>query len=60
MEQVHDMSFFAPWMHDFVLPTVAVSLILLGLTGIFIFFVPIFRRWQFKRKGGATKKPAEA
>lgn len=61
MEQVHDMSFFAPWMHDWVLPAVAISLVTLGITGIVIFFVPIFRRWQFKRKGGANpKKPAAA
>ena len=55
MEQIHDMSFFAPWMHAWVLPMVAVSLLTLGVTGIVIFFVPIFRRWQFKRRGGTVK-----
>lgn len=62
LEKVHDMSFFAEWTHAYLLPTVAISLMVLGLSGIYMFFVPIFRRWQFKRKGGAeaAKKKAAA
>lgn len=52
-EHIHDMSFFAPWMHDWVLPGVAICLFLLGASGVYMFFVPVFRRWAFRRKRAA-------
>lgn len=56
LEHIHDMSFFSGFMYDWLLPTVALSLFLLGLTGIYMFFTPVYRRWVFKRKGAAVKK----
>lgn len=58
MEDIHDMSFFADAAHGYLLPAVAVFLCFLSLSGIVIFFTPIFRRWKFKRKGPAPKKPS--
>ena len=50
MEDIHDMSFFADLMHGYLLPTVALALTFLSLTGIGIFFTPILRRWRFRHK----------
>ncbi|HSI73248.1 MAG TPA: PepSY domain-containing protein [Fimbriimonas sp.] len=50
-EQIHDLSFLSPFLHDWVLPLVSLSLLTLGLSGIYMFFVPVVRRWQFKRSG---------
>jgi len=50
LETIHDMSFFSPALHAWVLPIVAVSLFLLGLSGAYMFAVPIFRRWKHRRK----------
>jgi uncharacterized iron-regulated membrane protein len=57
-ENIHDMNFVAPWMHAWVLPAVALGLFFLGISGCIMFFVPVFRRWKFKRGGGVTKGPA--
>lgn len=43
-EDIHDMSFFAEFTHKWVLPVVAASLFLLGVSGIVIFLNPVFRR----------------
>lgn len=48
-ENIHDMSFFGGGMHDWVLPVVAVCLFSLGITGTVMFFVPVVRRWRYKR-----------
>lgn len=56
MEDIHDMSYFADAMHGYLLPTVALGLCFLSISGVFIFFTPIYRRWKFKRKG-TLKKP---
>jgi uncharacterized iron-regulated membrane protein len=50
MEQIHDMSFFSAWMHDWILPAVAVCLFLLGCSGIYMFFVPVLRRRAYRRR----------
>jgi uncharacterized iron-regulated membrane protein len=54
MEDIHDMSFFADFAHGYLLPGVAICLLLLSISGIIIFLTPIVRRWKFKRKN-ATK-----
>lgn len=56
MEDIHDMSFFADAAHGYLLPTVAVFLCLLSITGVIIFLTPIVRRWKFKRKGTVSGK----
>ena len=55
MENIHDMNFFADWAHAWVLPAVALGLFFLGLSGAVMFFVPVYRRWRFKRTGVAGK-----
>jgi len=54
-EDIHDLSFFADVAHAWVLPWVAVFLFFLGLSGVIMFFVPVFRRWKFKKQN--LKKP---
>lgn len=49
-EDIHDMSYFADWLHGYGLPVIAVGLFLLALSGIIIFFVPVWRRWSFARR----------
>lgn len=55
VEDIHDMSFFAELMHAYLLPTVAVILFLLSMSGIVIFLTPVVRRWKFKHKKRADK-----
>lgn len=55
MENIHDMNFFADWAHAWILPVVALGLFFLGISGCVMFFVPVFRRWKFRRGGGVTK-----
>jgi hypothetical protein len=55
MENIHDMNFFADWAHAWVLPAVALGLFFLGVSGAVMFFVPVYRRWRFKRTGVAGK-----
>jgi uncharacterized iron-regulated membrane protein len=51
-EDIHDMSFFAENLKLYGLPIVAVLLFCLGLTGVCIYFIPVIRRWKFKRTRG--------
>ncbi len=48
-ENIHDLSFFGGPLHDWVLPVIAVALFLMGTTGVVMFFVPVVRRWRFRR-----------
>lgn len=50
VEQIHDLSFFSDGMKDWVLPVVGVSLFALGVTGVWIWTIPLMRRAQHKRK----------
>lgn len=49
-EDIHDLSWFSDSLHTWVLPTVAVFLFFLGLSGIVIFFTPIARRIKNRAK----------
>lgn len=51
-EDIHDLSLLGDIFHDWVLPGVALVLIFLGLTGVYLYFVPVFRRAAFRRKRG--------
>lgn len=57
MEDIHDLSFFAEWTHEWLLPSVAVILFMLSTSGVVMFFTPVVRRWKFKRQGQAAKGP---
>jgi uncharacterized iron-regulated membrane protein len=48
-EDIHDMSFFHDSLNTYWLPVVALLLLTLGITGVYIFFVPVWRRWKFAK-----------
>jgi hypothetical protein len=60
VEDIHDLSFFNEGFRETVLPVVALCLITLGISGIIMFFTPIYRRWQFNRTKGADLKSKSA
>lgn len=60
VEDIHDLSFFNEGFRETVLPVVALCLITLGISGIIMFFTPIYRRWQFNRTKGANLKSKSA
>lgn len=55
-EDLHDMSFFAKFWHEWGLPVVGFLLFWLSLSGVIMFFVPVVRRWKFK-KGQKSNAP---
>jgi uncharacterized iron-regulated membrane protein len=57
IESIHDLSYVSDVLHDWGLPSVAMGLFLLGTTGIYMFSVPVVRRWRFRRKQAASPKP---
>ena len=50
LENLHDGSFFGEWMHDKVLPVVAVSNIILAISGLYLWLGPKFRRKKKTQK----------
>ncbi|MFM9874036.1 MAG: PepSY domain-containing protein [Fimbriimonadaceae bacterium] len=48
-EDIHDMSFFATFWHEWGLPVVGFLLFWLSLSGVVMFFVPVVRRWKFNQ-----------
>lgn len=51
-EDIHDLSIVAEFWHEWGLPVVGALLFFLSLSGVYMFFVPVFRRWKFKRTAG--------
>lgn len=49
LEDLHDLSFFHDWLHDWWLPVVATVLFVLSFSGGVMFFTPVVRRWKFRR-----------
>ncbi|MCO5296191.1 MAG: PepSY domain-containing protein [Fimbriimonadaceae bacterium] len=49
-EDLHDLRFFSDHLHTWVLPAVALALFALGFSGLVMFFVPVARRWKFRRR----------
>ncbi|MDQ2986737.1 MAG: PepSY domain-containing protein [Armatimonadota bacterium] len=49
-EDIHDFRYFSDKLHLLGSPTVAILLFGLGVTGVTLFFVPVVRRWRYKRK----------
>ncbi|MBL8065243.1 MAG: PepSY domain-containing protein [Chthonomonadaceae bacterium] len=49
-EDIHDLSFFHPILRVTVAPVVAIILFVLGVSGVAMYFVPVFRRQKFRRK----------
>jgi hypothetical protein len=50
IEQIHDGSFFADWVKTFIFLPVGVVLLILWLTGIWMFFEPYVKRYQRKKR----------
>lgn len=57
MEDIHDLGFISDWVHAWLLPWIAAALFFLSISGIVMYFVPVFRRWKFKKEGGKAKTP---
>lgn len=55
IESIHDLSWVHPTLHDWGLPLVALSLFVLGSSGIYMFSVPVVRRWRYERSKTAIK-----
>ncbi len=49
-EDIHDFSFFHDLFHHYGLPVVGIGLLVLAVSGIGMFFVPVIRRAKFKKK----------
>lgn len=49
-EDIHDLSFFAKFWHEWGLPLVGILLFGLSVSGVVMFFVPVVRRWKFERE----------
>jgi len=49
-EQIHDGSFFADWVKLYVFLPTGLLLLVLWLTGIWLFFLPHVKRWQRRKK----------
>ena len=54
IESIHDGSFFADWTKLYLFLPAGLALLGLWLTGLYLFFLPQFRKWQ-KRRGGITR-----
>ncbi len=50
LEQLHDGSFFGEWMHDKVLPALALFNIILAISGLYLWLGPKFRRKKKTQK----------
>ncbi len=48
IESLHDGSFFAGWVHDYVMPVVAITLLFLTISGFWIWLAPIL--WKRRRR----------
>ncbi len=58
-EQIHDGSFFADWVKTFIFLPVGVVLLVLWLSGIWMFFEPYVKRWQRAKRRKAREVAAE-
>ncbi len=50
LEDIHDGSFFAPLVHEWVMPLVALGTVLLAMTGYAIWILPIVRKRRRRKK----------
>lgn len=57
VEDIHDLSFFADWLHAYWLPVVAILLLGLALSGVGIYFVPVVRRYRFRKAQADRNTP---
>lgn len=50
LETIHDGSFFADWVKLWIFFPVGIMLLVLWMTGVYMFFLPYFKKAQKKRK----------
>jgi uncharacterized iron-regulated membrane protein len=50
IEQIHDGSFFADWTKLWLFLPAGIVLLILWVTGIYLFFLPHVKKWQKKQK----------
>ena len=70
IEAIHDGSWFAGWWHDYAMPLVALGLLFLSISGVFIWATPVLRRRRRARArnlpndgrsaGGLREEPEES
>ena len=53
LEQLHDGSWFGPWMHGMIMPVVAVANTVLALTGLYLWLGPKFKLRRHPPKNAA-------
>ena len=54
LESIHDGSFFADWFHDWIMPIVPISILLLVFSGFWLWLQPKFRRARRRRTTHST------
>jgi uncharacterized iron-regulated membrane protein len=60
IEQIHDGSFFAGWVHDWLMPAYAAALAFLAFSGWWLWLEPQYRRRRRRRREGSTAHRAGA
>ncbi len=50
IEQLHDGSYLGGWVHDWVMPVVALGLVFLVISGLYLWIEPILKRRERKRR----------
>lgn len=53
LEQLHDGSFFGDWAHGWVMPATALGLLVLTMSGLWIWIEPIAKRGRRRRRAKA-------
>lgn len=53
LEQLHDGSWFGPWMHSMIMPVVAVANTVLAVSGLYLWLGPKFMRKRRRQKDTA-------
>jgi uncharacterized iron-regulated membrane protein len=50
LESIHDGSFFAGWVHDWLMPAFAIALAFLAFSGLWLWIEPVIRRRKRKKR----------
>ncbi len=50
LEKIHDGTFLAQWFHDWIMPVVAIALMFMVCSGIWLWLEPILRRRRRKKR----------
>ncbi|MDE8651189.1 PepSY domain-containing protein [Novosphingobium album (ex Liu et al. 2023)] len=50
VEKIHDGTFFASWVKYYLMLPSGIALLILWLTGVYLFFLTQFQKWRNKRR----------